>query len=385
MYLPNMDDMVKEQIMDALRGRNQGENIIGLCGSVKRVKHSTETAIRRAERDQLFQNIVTATVTKKPNITKIQTQIGDAIGLNFDDQMNLAESTSCMCFGNNKRMTTAQRALLLCAKMKELQTVLVVLYDLHGRLNLGEIGIPFGEDHNGCKILLTSTSVEVLSEQMKEGRKVKHSPFAAKEALDSESEQVLLAAQFQLVNQSGIIIINMSMYKPAIQFYRNITTTTIGPEFIESSAASLILKALRSGDRKKASHLLLDFGHTSHSLSSANDFVNIFKYCVQSPDPLFAMEIWRLMELKGISIDNTCSSLMMRALCKGVYTEEAFSIMDFLGESRRFFYPVLPLYNSILSSCTKNQNFIQATKCLDLMKKQMMGTSEVTYTALLKF
>ncbi|XP_045825431.1 pentatricopeptide repeat-containing protein At1g76280-like [Trifolium pratense] len=174
------------------------------------------------------------------------------------------------------------------------------------------------------------------------------------------------------------------VHKPAIQFYRNITTTTIGPEFIESSAASLILKALRSGDRKKASHLLLDFGHTSHSLSSANDFVNIFKYCVQSSDPLFAMEIWRLMELKGISIDNTCSSLMMRALCKGVYTEEAFSIMDFLGESRRFFYPVLPLYNSILSSCTKNQNFIQATKCLDLMKKQMMGTSEVTYTALLK-
>ena len=166
-YIPNMDDKVKEQIMSALRARDQGENIIGLCGPEKRVKHSAKTAIRRAERDQLFQKIVTATVTKKPDITKIQTQIGDAIGLNFDDKTDPAESTCSMFFGKRKRMATAERARLLCAKMKQLKTVLVVLYDLHGRLDLSEIGIPLGEDHNGCKILLTSTSLEVLSEQMK--------------------------------------------------------------------------------------------------------------------------------------------------------------------------------------------------------------------------
>jgi hypothetical protein len=81
--------------------------------------------------------------------------------------MDLAESTFWMCFGNNKRTTIAKRAVLLCAKMKELQTILVVLFDLHDRIDFGEIGIPFGDDHNGCKILITSTSVEVLSEQMK--------------------------------------------------------------------------------------------------------------------------------------------------------------------------------------------------------------------------
>ncbi|CAJ2677323.1 unnamed protein product [Trifolium pratense] len=142
MYIPTVDDKVKEQIMSAPRASDQGERIIGLCGPDKRVDHSVETAIGIAERHQLFQKIVKAT-------------------------MNLAGSTSCMCFGNNKRMTTAQRALLVCAKMKELQTVLVVRYDFQGRLDLGEIGIPFGVDHNGCKIFLTSTSVEVLSEQMK--------------------------------------------------------------------------------------------------------------------------------------------------------------------------------------------------------------------------
>ncbi|AET04333.1 hypothetical protein MtrunA17_Chr8g0379811 [Medicago truncatula] len=169
MYISDMDANVKDQITNALKVRDQGENIIGLCGPDERVRLSVKTAIRRAERDQLFQKIVTvtATVTKKPDITMIQTQIGDAIGLNFNDKMNVAESTCCMCFGNSKTVTTAERAHLICAKMKELQTVLIVMYDLHGRLDLGEIGVPFGEDHNGCKILLTSTSVEVLSNQMK--------------------------------------------------------------------------------------------------------------------------------------------------------------------------------------------------------------------------
>ncbi|KAK2438312.1 hypothetical protein P8452_34023 [Trifolium repens] len=170
MYDHRVDDKVKEQILGALRVSDQGENIIGLCGlDIKRVEFIVKISIRIAKRDQLFQKIVTVTMAKKLDITMIQTQIGDAIGLNFDDKTNLAESTSSiMRFGkNNKTMTTAQRAVLLCAKMKELQSVLVVLHDVHGRLDFCEIGIPFGEDYNGCKILLTSTSLEVLSEQMK--------------------------------------------------------------------------------------------------------------------------------------------------------------------------------------------------------------------------
>ncbi|XP_058735815.1 uncharacterized protein LOC131607879 [Vicia villosa] len=164
---PKFDDKIKKQMMDALRVRDQGENIIGLCGPRKMVEAFVKTVIRRAERDQLFEKIVTATVTKKPDITNIQMQIGDAIGLNFDDKTDVAESTCFMFFRNSKNTRTVERASLLCAKMKELQTVLVVLYDLHGRLDLGEIGIPFGEDHNGCKILLASTNLEVLSKEMK--------------------------------------------------------------------------------------------------------------------------------------------------------------------------------------------------------------------------
>lgn len=55
----------------------------------------------------------------------------------------------------------------LCSKLKELQSVLVVLYGIHQRLDLGKVGTPFGEDHNGCKILFTSSNDQLLSNQFK--------------------------------------------------------------------------------------------------------------------------------------------------------------------------------------------------------------------------
>ncbi|XP_068475466.1 pentatricopeptide repeat-containing protein At1g76280 isoform X3 [Phaseolus vulgaris] len=168
-------------------------------------------------------------------------------------------------------------------------------------------------------------------------------------------------------------------------FSQNRTSTT-GPKFMEFAAEPSmqlqVLKALCSGQRKKASDLLLDFGSRTQSLT-ADDFLHIFKFCARSPDPVFVMEIWRFMELKGVRMNDTCSSLMMQALCKGGYLEEAFDIMDFLGGSQCL-YPVLPLYNSLLGSCSKMQSLILANKCLDLMEKKMVGKSEVTYTELLK-
>ncbi|WVY89052.1 hypothetical protein V8G54_037967 (chloroplast) [Vigna mungo] len=191
-----------------------------------------------------------------------------------------------------------------------------------------------------------------------------------------------------------------------IHFSQNRTST--GPGFVEfetePSMQMQVLKALCSGERKKASDLLLDFGSRTHSLT-ADDFLHIFKYCARSPDPLFVMEIRRFMESKGVSMNNKCSSLMMEALCKGGYLEEgigsfmllsflglllgkgvmlralAFDVIDFLGGSQCL-YPVLPLYNRLLGSCTKMQSL--ANKCLDIMEKKIVGKSEVTYTELLK-
>ncbi|XP_057445914.1 pentatricopeptide repeat-containing protein At1g76280 isoform X2 [Lotus japonicus] len=165
-----------------------------------------------------------------------------------------------------------------------------------------------------------------------------------------------------------------------IKFSRNLATSTTG--LSPWSMQKQVVDALCSGERKKASDLLLDFGYRSRSLK-ADDFVGILNYCARSPDPLFVVEIWRLMELKDVSMNNICSSLMMEALCKGGYLDEAFNLMDFLGVSQHL-RPLLPLYNILLRSCVESKSIIQASKCLELMEKQMVGKNEATYSELLK-
>ncbi|KAG6683358.1 hypothetical protein I3842_12G007500 [Carya illinoinensis] len=110
-------------------------------------------------------------------------------------------------------------------------------------------------------------------------------------------------------------------------FYRALMTTK-GVEFLahgtESTTRSLQMKivdSLRLGERSKASNLLLDLGHANHSLRP-DDFVHILNYCSRSPDPLFVMETWRLMEEREIGIDKLCYLLIIQALCKGGYLEE---------------------------------------------------------------
>ncbi|KAI5341762.1 hypothetical protein L3X38_009637 [Prunus dulcis] len=126
-------------------------------------------------------------------------------------------------------------------------------------------------------------------------------------------------------------------------------------ESITRSIQMQIVDALRLGERSKASNQLLNLGH-GNDLLRADDFVYILNYRAKSPDPLFVMETWRIMDEKEISLNNICSLLMVHALCKGGYLEE-------VG-----FMP----WN--------------ANQYLDLMERQMvgMGKNEVTYSELLK-
>ncbi|XP_022132697.1 pentatricopeptide repeat-containing protein At1g76280 isoform X2 [Momordica charantia] len=143
-----------------------------------------------------------------------------------------------------------------------------------------------------------------------------------------------------------------------------------------------IVDALRLGDRSSASNLLMELGQEKHSLT-ADNFVRILSYCAGSPDPLFVMETWRIMEDRGIFLNNTCSLLMIEALCKGGYLDEAFGLINFLAESRVMF-PVLPVYNCFLRACVKMQSTVHVGQCLDLMDHRMVGKNEATYSELLK-
>ncbi|KAF3455799.1 hypothetical protein FNV43_RR00441 [Rhamnella rubrinervis] len=159
-------------------------------------------------------------------------------------------------------------------------------------------------------------------------------------------------------------------------------TLTTSQESTTMSMQMQIVHALRLGDRRKASDLLLSLGHGNDSLR-ADDFVHILTHCARSPDPVFVLKTWRIMEEKEISLDNFCSGLMLRALCKGGHLEEAFNFINFIGESHCI-SRILPNYNIFLGACAKIRSLTHAHKCLDLMDHRLVGKNEVTYTELLK-
>ncbi|CAI9270446.1 unnamed protein product [Lactuca saligna] len=149
-----------------------------------------------------------------------------------------------------------------------------------------------------------------------------------------------------------------------------------------TSVQKQIMNALHLGERERASSLLSHIGYNNHLLKP-NNFLKILEYCASIPDPPFVLEIWKTMEEKGVDINNECHILMIQALCKGGYIEEAFNLMSNFEESPDL-YPSLNKYNTILEASAKLKSATHASKCLDLMEHDMVGKNETTYTELLK-
>ncbi|GMP85105.1 hypothetical protein CsSME_00038395 [Camellia sinensis var. sinensis] len=79
-----------------------------------------------------------AVVSQSPNERRIQGEIGDKLGMEFREE------------------TERGRADRLLERLRGTERILVILDDVWDPLELNDIGIPFGDGHGGCKILLTS-------------------------------------------------------------------------------------------------------------------------------------------------------------------------------------------------------------------------------------
>uniref|UniRef100_A0A6N2K8R6 AAA+ ATPase domain-containing protein n=1 Tax=Salix viminalis TaxID=40686 RepID=A0A6N2K8R6_SALVM len=134
-----------EQIMKALKDDNV--NMIGLygMGGVGKTTLVKEVG-RRAIETQLFDEVLLATVSQNPNVTDIQDRIADRLRLQFDVK------------------TKEGRADLLWQRLKKEKKLLVILDDVWKVVNLKEIGIPVGDDHRGCKVLLTTRRRGICSD-----------------------------------------------------------------------------------------------------------------------------------------------------------------------------------------------------------------------------
>ncbi|GAU51911.1 hypothetical protein TSUD_416940, partial [Trifolium subterraneum] len=136
-------ESLKDDIVKALSNPNSRNIGIYGLGGVGKTNLVGKVKII-AEQLKLFDKVVKTEVTKNPDFKRIQGEIADSLGLQFNEET---------IFGRANRLR--QRIMME-------KSILVILDDIWTMLDLKKVGIPFGNEHNGCKLLMTSRSQDVL-------------------------------------------------------------------------------------------------------------------------------------------------------------------------------------------------------------------------------
>ncbi|KAA3453081.1 disease resistance protein isoform X1 [Gossypium australe] len=126
------------QIIEALKDENI--NMTGLwgMGGVGKTTLAREVG-SQGQKLNLFDKVVITVVSQKPNFERIQDQIAQYIGFDM----------------KNEQGRRSEQELWL--RLKNEPRILIILDDIWESINLKEkIGIPIGDDHKGCKVLLTT-------------------------------------------------------------------------------------------------------------------------------------------------------------------------------------------------------------------------------------
>jgi len=136
---------VLNEILHVLK-EDSSVHMIGLYGMAGVGKTALVKELAwKAEKDGLFDVVVMATVTNSPNVRTIRAEIADGLGLKFDE------------------LTEVGRASRLRQRIRQEIKILVILDDIWGKLSLTEVGVPFGDDQEGCKVIVTSRDLNVLT------------------------------------------------------------------------------------------------------------------------------------------------------------------------------------------------------------------------------
>ncbi|KAI7981625.1 putative disease resistance protein [Camellia lanceoleosa] len=132
-------------VMEALT--DDSISMIGIygMGGVGKTTMVKEVA-KKVEEKKIFDTTVMVVVSQNPNLINIQGEIAKILDLKN--------------FGRNNLPTGAGE---IQSKILSIGRILVILNDVWKRLELNDIGIPFGVNHKGCKIVMTSRSEDVCN------------------------------------------------------------------------------------------------------------------------------------------------------------------------------------------------------------------------------
>ncbi|ESR45735.1 hypothetical protein CICLE_v10003164mg [Citrus x clementina] len=109
---------------------------------------------RRAIEDKLYDMVAFSEVTQSPDIKKIQEEIAETLGLQLSEEPE------------------SRRASRLYERVKNEKKILVILDNIWKPLDLGTIGIPFGVEHRGCKLLFTTRDLDIMAGDYVENREL---------------------------------------------------------------------------------------------------------------------------------------------------------------------------------------------------------------------
>ncbi|XP_071728632.1 probable disease resistance protein At4g27220 [Rutidosis leptorrhynchoides] len=132
-------------VMEALE--DDSVDIIGVYGMGGIGKTTfVEQVIRQAYAQQLFDEMLMLVVSHKPNLRKLQSDLAEMLELNLKEE--------------GEFLRTAR----LRERLNQVKRILIILDDVWTPIDLKTIGIPHeGNFHKGCKIILTSRSLDVCN------------------------------------------------------------------------------------------------------------------------------------------------------------------------------------------------------------------------------
>ncbi|KAK4275858.1 hypothetical protein QN277_018872 [Acacia crassicarpa] len=141
----NSTQMAFDQLWEALK--DDGSFIIGLWGMGGSGKTTLVKEVgKKAKESQLFDRVVLTTISQSPDIRKIQGEIADTFGIKLEEESEIG------------------RAKRIALRLENKEQILIILDDVWAKINLEDIGIPFGGNHQrSCKVVLTTRRLDVCT------------------------------------------------------------------------------------------------------------------------------------------------------------------------------------------------------------------------------
>ncbi|RHN67987.1 putative P-loop containing nucleoside triphosphate hydrolase, leucine-rich repeat domain, L [Medicago truncatula] len=133
-----------KELLDAMKDDNNF--ITGLQGMGGTGKTTLAREVgKELKQSKQFTHVIDTTMSLSPNIRKIQDDIAGPLGLKFGD------------------CSESDRPKKLWKRLTNGEKILLILDDVWGDIDFNEIGIPYSDNHKGCRILVTTRNLLVCN------------------------------------------------------------------------------------------------------------------------------------------------------------------------------------------------------------------------------